>query len=185
MGELFALCTWVPLYFVGAFAAGGVDDPGAASLAAFVAVGSGVVGCVAAGALADRFGRSVTTIAAMATSGTCAVLIGVVFGAPLVAVLIVGIVWGTSIIADSAQFSAAISELSPPGTAGSALSVQLASGFVFTAIPIVLVGLLDPVDGDGWRVAFGMLALGPVVGSVAMWRLRGRPESVKMAGGHR
>ena len=185
MWELFAMWTWVPLFFVATFAAVGVDDPGVASLAAFAAVGAGVVGCVVAGAVADRFGRSVTTIVAMATSGTCAILVGLAFGAPVPVIVVLGIVWGTSIIADSAQFSAAVSELAPPGTAGSALALQLASGFVFTSVPILLVGLIDPRDGPGWALAFGMLAAGPVVGSWAMWRLRARPESILMASGHR
>jgi hypothetical protein len=89
------------------------------------------------------------------------------------------------VIADSAQFSAAVAELSPPGTAGSALSLQLAAGFVFTSITIVGIGLLDPADATGWRIAFGALAFGPVVGILAMWRLRQLPEAVRMAGGRR
>jgi MFS family permease len=185
MWELFAMWTWVPLFFVASLAAAGVTDPALASLGAFIVVAAGAVGCVVAGAIADRVGRTSTTIAAMAISGTCAVLVGLAFGAPVPLVLALGIVWGVSIIADSAQFSAAVSELAPAGTAGSALSVQLASGFVFTSITILAIGLLDPVDGAGWRIAFILLALGPVVGILAMWRLRGRPEAVLMAGGHR
>jgi len=185
MWELFAMWTWVPLFFVASLAAAGVSDPVLASLGAFVVVAAGAIGCVVAGAVADRWGRTATTIGAMAVSGTCAVLVGLAFGANPAVVLGLGIVWGVSIIADSAQFSAAVSELAPPGTAGSALSVQLASGFVFTSITILLVGWLDPVDAGGWRLAFGLLALGPIVGIVAMWRLRARPEAVLMAHGHR
>ena len=92
---------------------------------------------------------------------------------------------GVTVIADSAQFSAAVSELSPPGTAGSALSLQTAVGFVFTAVTIVLVGVIAPADGGGWGLAFGLLALGPVVGSLSMWLLRRRPEAVRMANGNR
>ncbi len=185
MWELFAMWTWVPLYFVAAFTAAGVTDPAVASLAAFITVAGGVVGCIVAGAIADRIGRTTTTIAAMAASGTCAVLVGLAFGAPPPLILALGIVWGVTVIADSAQFSTAVSELAPPGTAGSALSLQTAVGFVFTAITIVLIGLLDPTDAAGWRLAFALLALGPAAGIVAMWRLRRRPESVLMAGGHR
>ena len=105
-------------------------------------------------------------------------------GDPLVT-LALAFVWSVTVIADSAQFSAAVSELAPPGTAGSALSLQTAVGFVFTAITIVIIGLLDPTDAAGWRVAFGLLALGPIVGIIAMWRLRQRPESKAMANGHR
>jgi MFS family permease len=185
MWELFAMWTWVPVFFVASFTAAGVDDPSLAALAAFAVVAAGAIGCVVAGAIADRVGRSTTTMVAMAVSGTFAVIVGLAFGAPPAIMVILGVVWGVTVIADSAQFSAAISELAPPGTAGSALSLQTATGFVFTSITIALIGVLDPLDAAGWRVAFGMLALGPVVGIIAMWRLRQRPESLAMARGHR
>ena len=185
MWELFAMWTWVPLYFLASFAAAGIEDEAVASLAAFVVVAGGVVGCVVAGAIADRAGRTATTIVAMAASGTCAVLVGLAFGAAPALVIALGIVWGVTIIADSAQFSTAVSELAPPGTAGSALSLQTAVGFVFTSITILLIGILAPTDEAGWRIAFALLALGPVAGIVAMWRLRQRPEAVAMANGHR
>jgi MFS family permease len=185
MWELFAMWTWVPVFFVASLAAAGVDDETVASLAAFAVVAIGGVGCVVAGAAADRVGRTTTTIVAMAISGTSAIAVGLAFGAAPAVVLALGLVWGVSVIADSAQFSAAVSELAPSGTAGSALSLQTAAGFVFTSITILLIGVLDPTDGMGWRVAFGLLALGPLVGIVAMWRLRKRPEAVLMATGNR
>jgi hypothetical protein len=85
----------------------------------------------------------------------------------------------------AAQFSAAVSELAPIGTSGSALSLQLATGFILTGVTILGIGLLDPLDGTTWRLAFWLLALGPAVGIVAMWRLRGRPDAAKMADGNR
>jgi MFS family permease len=185
MWELFAMWTWVPVFFVASLAAAGVDDETVASLAAFAVVAIGGVGCVVAGAAADRVGRTTTTIVAMAISGTSAIAVGLAFGAAPAVVLALGLVWGVSVIADSAQFSAAVSELAPSGTAGSALSLQTAAGFVFTSITILLIGVLDPTDGMGWRVAVGLLALGPLVGIVAMWRLRKRPEAVLMATGNR
>jgi hypothetical protein len=109
----------------------------------------------------------------------------VLFGAPVPLVILVALVWGGSVVADSAQFSSAVSELAPPGTAGSALSVQTAIGFSLTSVTILGVGLLDPTDADGWRLAWIILALGPLVGIIAMWRLRGRPDATKMANGHR
>ena len=54
--------TWVPLFLAASFAAGGLRDPGSASLAAFVVVGAGGIGCVAAGFLADRLGRTTLTM---------------------------------------------------------------------------------------------------------------------------
>jgi MFS family permease len=185
MWELFAMWTWVPLFFLASFAAAGLDDPALAALAAFTVVAAGGVSCVVAGAVADRIGRTTTTIAAMAISGTSAVVVGLLFGSPVPLVVAVGIVWGAAVVADSAQFSAAVSELAPPGTAGSALSMQLATGFVFTSITIIGIGLLDPTGAAGWRLAFAALAIGPIAGIAAMWRLRSRPEAARMAGGNR
>jgi MFS family permease len=177
--------TWVPLFLAASFAAAGTSDPAVASLAAFAVVGSGGAGCIGAGLVADRFGRTTVTIVAMAASGSCAIAIGLLFGAIPVVTLAIGILWGVTVVADSAQFSAAVSELAPSGTAGSALAIQTALGFLLTGLTILGVGLLGPGSATGWRIAFGLLALGPLAGMVAMWRLRRRPESTRMASGHR
>jgi MFS family permease len=185
MWELFAMWTWIPLFLLAAFAAAGVDDVGLSSLAAFVVVAAGGIGCVVAGLFADRIGRTTVTIAAMAVSGSCAIACGLLFGSPAPLVFAVAVVWGITVIADSAQFSSAVSELAPPGTAGSALSLQVAAGFLLTSVTIIVLGLTDTMDATAWRIGFAILALGPLVGIVAMWRLRRRPEATLMASGNR
>ena len=119
----------------------------------------------------------------MALSGACAVLIGPTFGGPPLLTLAVALVWGITVIADSAQFSTAITELSPPAYVGTALTTQTCVGFALTMVTIWLVPPL--VEWVGWPWAFASLAVGPILGVIAMARLRALPEAHRLAGGRR
>jgi MFS family permease len=155
----------------------------AAKLVSFAAIGSGAIGSVVAGLLADRVGRTTITIIAMAISGTCAATVGLFYGGATWALTALCIVWGISIVADSAQFSASIAELSPPAWVGTMLSLQTALGFTLTLVTIQLMPYF--VEKLTWRYAFVPLAIGPAWGICAMVLLRRNPRSIQLAGGRR
>jgi MFS family permease len=149
----------------------------------FLAIGAGAFGAWAGGWFADRYGRTAVTTLAMFVSASCALVIGWTAGAPTLVVTALAVVWGISAIADSAQFSASIAELSAPDSIGTLLTAQTCAGFLLTLVSIHLV---PPVQALlGWPGAFGMLAIGPALGCVMMLRLRRDPASLKMANGRR
>ncbi|ALS58424.1 MFS transporter [Pandoraea norimbergensis] len=184
MWELYAMWAWLGLFLQYTLHLHGVADfHEKAEVLTFAVIAFGAVGAWAGGLLADRIGRTLVTIGAMAISATCAALIGWLPGAPLAIVVGVAFVWGFSVIADSAQFSAAVAELADPTSVGTLLTAQTCAGFLLTLASIRLVPVV--VSHLGWAGGMGMLAIGPVLGCVAMWRLRQHPASRRMAGGKR
>ncbi len=184
MWELYAMWSWLPLFVLESFRLLGLAAVRtAAGVTAFAAIGAGALGCVAAGVLADRYGRTLTTTLSMLISGLCCLVIGFLFGGNAALLVAVAIVWGITIVADSAQFSTSVTELGDPAYAGTVLTIQLAAGFLLTVVSIRLLPVV--VALVGWRFAFATLAVGPLLGSLAMWQLRARPEALRLAGGMR
>ena len=165
MWELYAMWAWFLVFFR---AASGADS--GAAVATFAVIGIGGLGCWVGGFLGDRIGRPETTAALMAVSAACALAIGLLVDAPTWVVLTVGLLWGFTVVADSAQFSTLVTELADQAYVGTAVTLQLAVGFTLTVVTIWLVPFLE--DAFSWRYAFAFLAPGPALGIVAMLRLR-------------
>ncbi len=176
MWELYAMWGWFLAFVRAASLHLGLTGAKTASLVTFTVVASGIVGAVLGGVLADRTSRPFAAGLMMAVSGLCAVAIGVVFDGPLWLFLLIAILWGITVIGDSAQFSAMATELSDPGYVGTALALQLGLGFALTLVSIRFTSVL--AAHIGWRWSFLPLAAGPAVGVVAMVLLRGHLRSV-------
>lgn len=139
----------------------------------FGVIAVGGVGCWWGGVLSDRGGRERAAATAMAISGTCALTLGWLGGSSpwaLAAVIAVAGVWGFWVVADSAQFSALVTELADPQYVGTALTLQLGLGFTLACITIGILPWLQV--RLGWAGAFLALVPGPALGMAAMIRLQ-------------
>ena len=181
MWELYALWAWFEVFLADSLAHAGRPSRTLASLGAFITISAGFAGAWAAGVLADRWGRTRVAGGAMVLSCACCLIAGLLYGAPYPALLVLGMVWGATALADSAQFSTMVTELSDPSSVGTTLTVQLALGFLLTTATLWLIPVVR--DAWSWRWAFVLLAPGPLLGTLAMVRLRAHPEAVRIAGG--
>jgi MFS family permease len=184
MIELYAMWAWIGVFLAASYQVSGLEDANHwANVSTFGVVASGAIGCFAGGWLADRIGRTALTMGAMLISGTCALIVGLFFGGSVLPLMIICIIWGVTIIADSAQFSSCVMELSDKDHIGTMVTVQTCSGFLLTLGTIHMVPYF--IETLGWQWAFAPLAIGPFLGVLAMGRLRSLPEALKIANGKR
>ena len=182
MWELYAMWGWFFVYAIAAKSTGlGLEN---AALLTFSVIAAGAPGCVLGGWLADRIGRCYATACLMVISGTCALTIGLCFNGPPWLFITIALIWGLTAVADSAQFSAAVTELSDKSMVGSALALQMGVGFAITIFVIWLLPVVAEHQGS-WRWTFLILVPGPFLGALSMLLLRSEARSHLLADGRR
>jgi MFS family permease len=174
MWELYAMWTWIGAY--AAASLGAASGNGVPSLVAFVTLGSGAIGCVMAGRIADDWGKAFVAGASMIASAACCLLSPVLFAVPLAVLLVFSAMWGIAVVADSAQFSALVTEHTPRTHVGTALTLQTSAGFLLTMASMRLVPPISAMAG--WKWVFVFLAPGPLLGALAMRALARAPQTV-------
>jgi MFS family permease len=181
MWELFAMAAWFLIFFGDHLEASGEEALPLAAFITWIVITMGAAGSWIGGYVADRWGRTNFTALMLAISGLCSIGIGLLFDGPTWLVVVVGLIWGFTVVADSAQFSAIVTETGDQAYVGTALTMQIAIGFTISAATIWIIPLFE--EAVTWTWAFAVLAIGPIVGIAAMLRLKSLPEAALIAGG--
>lgn len=164
MWELYAFWALVSSWLESTMSAA-IDTP----FWAFAIIGVGAFGCAAGGWLSRRIGERRVALGALTMSCLACVLSGFAYSWPPAAKLPFLLVWGVVVVADSPQFSALAARFAPRDYVGTALTVQNGVGFALTIVSIQLVTML--AASIGWQWVFATLAIGPLLGAVAVHAL--------------
>ncbi|MEB2298896.1 MFS transporter [Lysinibacillus xylanilyticus] len=172
MWELYAMWTWLPSFLTASFIINSSETPHwFIALSSFMSIGiAGGIGCVVGGLISDKIGRANLTIISMVISAICSIVIGFTFGQSIWLTLIISMIWGMSVISDSAQFSAAVSDIAEVEYVGTALTFQMCIGFLVTIFSINLIPIIQRIIG--WEWVFTILAIGPILGILSMVKYR-------------
>ena len=171
MWELYTLWVLVPLILSTRL------DGAALSLAAFAVIGSGAIGCVVGGWVAQRFGSARVAAVQLTVSGVCCLLAPWLMAAPAGWFGLWLIVWGITVAGDSPQFSALTARNAPPHAIGSVLTLTNSIGFAISIVSIELFTALSQqhalaslLPWLGLGPGLGVLAMRPLLREAPGWR---------------
>ncbi|AFK64313.1 major facilitator superfamily protein [Advenella kashmirensis WT001] len=162
MWELYAFWAIVPLLISSAI----TSNSSSISTISFYTISAGAIGCVIGGVFSHRLSNRSVAVSALSLSCVCCIIFAVIghWMSPTIT-LILFLIWGAAVVADSPQFSAMSAQACPPEYVGSALALQNAIGFAITMISILIMTRI--IESFG-QISTLILAIGPVLGLIAL-----------------
>jgi len=171
MWELYAFWALVPLLMRDAI--GARPDSVLLSAMSFLVVAVGGLACMGGGMLSARRGSAFVAMSALAISGSLCLLYPFLGGTSVIVQVVVLLVWGAAVVADSPQFSSMSARACPPELVGSALAIQNSIGFLITVVSIAITSSL--YEAYGAYVSW-LLAAGPAIGIAGFFYWSRRPS---------
>ncbi|MBI2282897.1 MAG: MFS transporter [Bacteroidetes bacterium] len=168
MWELYAFWAFVPSVFHTYFSVHNDQGNEPVALLSFLVIAIGAPACVMGGYLSRRWGSARTAFLALLISASCCLLSPFFFQLPFPVFLLLMLVWGMSVVADSPQFSTLVAGSISPEVRGTALTITNSIGFTITILSIETLNYLR--DDLPSRYLYLLLAAGPLLGMLAMKR---------------
>jgi MFS family permease len=139
------------------------------ALTSFAVIAIGAASCSVGGLWSLRAGRNiipgsaVVAVVSLMISGSCCLLVLLYERMNQGVFLVFLLVWGSAVVADSAQFSSLTAMHAHPGLVGTSLTLTTSIGF---AISIVSIQILGALINSGWDPgsALSLLVIGPAIG---------------------
>jgi len=173
MWELYAFWVFVPVIltaYKGRYPAIQLNIP----FVSFLIIASGSIVCVFSGLISQRFGAKQTATIALSISCLCCLVSPLLlFSSSPITLVAFMFVWGMAVIADSPLFSTLVAQNAPAASKGTALTIVNCLGFAITIVSIQLVNGLR--DAENARYIYTLLAIGPVLGLLALLKQESRP----------
>lgn len=172
--ELFGMRSWLPAFLTSLWVQRGLSLTSAtargAAFSSLVLLASGVSNAFG-GWVSDSLGRRRTIMIFLTASAALSVSIGWTPPLGLGAVLVLAVLYGLLVTAESSTLSTAVAESAEPDLLGATMAVQSSLGFLVTAIsPPVFGAILDATSGS-WGWAFLSLGVAAGLGVLAVARL--------------
>lgn len=143
------------------------------SIWSFVIIAIGGIGCVIAGYLSQIAGSKLVAATALSFSCICCLLSPFILaGKNMVILMSFLLFWGLTVVADSPLFSTLVAQSAPVEKKGTALIIVNCIGFSITIISIQLLNSLIDVISNHYL--YMVLALGPVLGLIALFERKGQ-----------
>lgn len=168
MWELYTFWAFVPMIVTSYLAAHSTGLQNVSFLS-FAIIGIGSIGCVWGGYISLKKGSAVTAFTALLISCLCCLGVVFVMQLPVFLFLPFMLVWGAAVVADSPQFTTLVAQSVDATVRGTALTLVNSLGFAITVVSIQTLTMLQ--EHMQFRYLFFVLALGPVMGLVAMRKL--------------
>lgn len=185
--ELFGLRSWLVAFLVfsqGLQPEGSWLGPAPATLAALVIL-LALPASVSGNELAVRFGRRRVVVAIMSASAAMAWVLGFSAAQPFWWIILLSLVYGLLVTADSSAITAGTVAAAPPGLRGTTMAVHSCVGFTGSFLGPLMFGVVLDMTGRGesvfsWGMAFGTMGVAVAMGPVSLLLL-GRSASLRQA----